>query len=206
MWNEADPRVTCCIQSALSPFRHEILLDNLAGIPVMQQHGSADDNVPVFHSRRLHQLINQGTGAKSNPYYELEGKGHWYNGVMTTPHLKKFFEDILQDPRLPPLPSEFCIVICNTAEMGPRGGLQVDHLVRPDQAGKIEVSRDISSSTWRLCTSNVLSFHFVCGQFVDYFPSLLFIDGQKMEALPTERLTSQQFQLNRDGGWDVSHV
>ena len=206
MWNEVDPRVSYCIQNALSSFRHEILVENFDGIPVLQQHGSADDNVPIFHSRRLHMLISQKNSTKSNHLYELEGRGHWYKGVMTTPHLKQFFEDILEEPRQRPLPLNFAIIVCNPAEMGPRGGLQVDHLAKPGQAGKIDVSRDISLPIWRLCTSNVRSFHFVRGPFFQNLPSILFIDGREIETLSAEQLLSQYFHLNQHGEWNVSQV
>ena len=64
----------------MSSYRHEILLENLDS-PILQQHGSADDNVPVFHSRRLFQLQSQvSLAADKTAYVELEGRGHWFDG------------------------------------------------------------------------------------------------------------------------------
>ena len=61
-----------------------------ARLPIFQQHGDKDDNVPAFHSRRMHQVLREA-GWKSQ-YSELVGKGHWFDGVMTTNELKEFYE------------------------------------------------------------------------------------------------------------------
>ena len=206
MWNEADPRVTMCLQSALRSFRHEILLDNFIGIPIMLQHGSADDNVPVFHSRRLYQLIRQREHLGRSRYVELEGKGHWYDGVMTTPNLEQFLDNVLKDADYPQLPLHFNIVIANPADMGPRGGLSVDRLINPDEMGRVNIVREDITSTWTLHMSNIVQFRFVDGPYREHLPSILVIDGQAVEYTSKERLLSLIFLPNVHGQWSVSHV
>lgn len=80
MWHESDARAMAVVLAALNPERHELLVDNLVDIPILQAHGSGDDNVPVFHSRRMFQLLGEagskGTELSSN-YSEMEGKPHW---------------------------------------------------------------------------------------------------------------------------------
>ena len=203
-WNEADSKAFAIIQSTLHPYRHELLLPNLSGIPILQQHGSADQNVPAFHSRRLKQLISEKNSETTTRYSELQGKGHWYDGMMTTEPLRKFYEKILKDPKPPALPLHFSIIIANPAEMGPKGGLIVEQLRTPSQFGKIEVFRDSSSATWVLKTSNIRRFAFTRGPYSSEGPSAMLVDGQEMGPIPRERLLSCCCICAADGTWSVS--
>ena len=161
MWSEADPRVTFLVQNALRSFRHELLVNNLSGIPILQQHGGVDDNVPAFHSRRMSQLISESNDDGRQDYIELEDRNHWFDGVMSTEPLREFYRDILGgDSDLPQLPQSFSIVIANPADMGSRGGLVVDQLCDPDQLGKIEVAPSSKTDARVLTTTNILRFHF----------------------------------------------
>ena len=209
-WTEADSRVTHAVQSSLQTFRHELLVENFKGIPVLQQHGSDDDNVPTFHSRRLYQLTSQ-TGQKQSRYYvELTGKGHWYDGVMTTPALRDFYAHCLaREARRVELPRQFQIVVANPADMESRGGLQVDQLLTPDQLGKVNVTWDAVSSSVYLDTSNVRRFHFVVGSPLIKAPLELVIDGQKIQDLQQvisdlKTQESVSWLLSEDGSWEVS--
>ncbi|KAL9129258.1 MAG: hypothetical protein Q9217_002238 [Psora testacea] len=201
LWHEADPKATSIVQTALRSYRHELLLPNFSGIPVLQQHGSADDNVPVFHSRRLNQLICQKNQPGFNRYYEVHGGGHWYDGVMTTEPLREFYEHILSDPGSLTLPSNFSIIVVNPADMGPRGGLVIEQLRSPDQLGRMDVVREISSSTWILKTLNIIRFAFEPCRYLGEAPSKLVIDGQSMGPMSKERLLSHCFACANDGSW-----
>ena len=200
-WDEVDPKVTCCVQNTLRSFRHELLVSNFEKIPVLQQHGTADDNVPVFHSRRLRQLISPDALNLAETYHELQGKGHWFDGVMTTLGLRRFYEEILEDPVTPHLPWRFTIVVANAAHMGPRGGLQVDLLLSPDQLGSIQVDREPSAAKWRLITSNIQRFHFVSGPFSDDLPEGLVIDSQQMPHISKGQMISQTFGIDAQNVW-----
>lgn len=81
-WTVAHPKIRCILDCALSSYRHELLLENINS-HVMQQHGSADDNVPAYHSRRLFQLQLQSRSAPDKTtYVELQGKNHWFDGMF----------------------------------------------------------------------------------------------------------------------------
>ena len=165
MWTEANPRVTCLVQNALRSFRHELLLNNFSGIPIVQQHGGVDDNVPAFHSRRMNQLISESNNDSRHEYIELKDRNHWFDGLMSTRPLREFYRNILGgESDLPQLPRSFSIVIANPADMGSRGGLVVDQLSDPDQLGTIEIAPS-STEAWVLKTSNILRFHLstTCG-------------------------------------------
>ena len=203
-WNEADPRISLIVQNALRSYRHELLVPNFSGIPTLEQHGSADDNVPVFHSRRLNQLISQSNQPKSNHYHEVHGRNHWYDGVMTTEPLRMFYERILKDPRPPMIPSNFSIVVANTANMGSRGGLTVEQLRRPNQLGRVDVVRHPTSNIWTVKTSNISRFGFMSGRYLDDLPSELVIDGQPMGSLTQHWLLSHRFDCASNGRWSVS--
>lgn len=129
MWREADSGVRHVLDSCLQSYRHELLVGTFDGIPTLIQHGAADDNVPAYHSRRMNQLIIQSNKEAPPTYVELEGKGHWFDGVMTTLQLRDFYAHILDLEALrPALPQSFSVVVSNPADMGSRGGLVVDQL------------------------------------------------------------------------------
>ncbi|KAA6409819.1 MAG: hypothetical protein FRX48_06431 [Lasallia pustulata] len=203
LWHEADPRVTSILQTALANYRHELLLENFAGIPVLQQHGNADDNVPVFHSRRLSQLIWQ-TGSLTE-YIEMPGKGHWFDGIMATRSLREFYLKVLGTNEIDPeLPQRFTMVVANPGDMGSRGGIIVDQLESPDQLGRITVERCTTSTTWKLTTSNIHRWHLSSKKFRTDKPELI-IDTY-IVALPSNNDRSREFWLVRlgDGSWTIS--
>lgn len=76
MWHETDPRKTAILMASLNSYKHELLVENFAGTPIMQLHGELDDNVPTFHSRRM-ALLALESGYETE-YYEAPGRGHWY--------------------------------------------------------------------------------------------------------------------------------
>ena len=184
-------------------FRHELLTSNFKGIPIVQQHISADDNVPAFHSRRMNQLISQTNTNSDHHYVELKGEGHWIDGIMTTAPLLEFYDILGREVDGPRLPQEFTIVIANPADMGARGGLIVDQLHNPDQLGRINVERHPTSKSWILRTSNILRFHFISTQKSDIEPHKLIVDQCSLE-LPTgrEKFDCWLVRLER-GLWQV---
>jgi len=204
MWREADPRVTSLLQDSLQSFRHELLVCNFDGIATLQQHGGADDNVPAYHSRRMNQLITQSNGTAAAAYVELKDKGHWFDGVMSTSPLRKFYADILDlQAELPRIPQSFRIVIANPADMGPRGGLVVDQLRISGQLGKIDVSR--GASTWTITTSNIRRFHFESSSSAA-LPLEIVIDGNRLGVSLDERSFDCWVVRSLSGHWQVSIV
>ena len=171
-----DPKISCVLQNTLANHRHELLVDNFAGLPVLQQHGGADENVPVYHSRRLHGLIS--TAGSSSIYEELGGKGHWFEGVMTTEPLKEFYRTLLDSGGLQPeTPRSFSIVVPNAGIAGSRGGISVDQLVSPDQLGRIDVQRGEGQKPWMIKTSNIRRFQLESLTCLDELPHGFEIDG-----------------------------
>lgn len=75
MWHEVDPRKMAVILMSLNTYRTELLCGNIVGTPVLQQHGQDDDNVPIFHSRRMSQLAYES--GWETEYLEILGRGHW---------------------------------------------------------------------------------------------------------------------------------
>lgn len=180
-WHEAESRVTHVVQSSLQSFRHELMVENFAGIPVLNQHGGGDDNVPVFHSRRLHQLTSGNGKADTSRYVELPGKGHWYEGVMTTPRLTDFYNECLVgEANKPVLPQDFQFVVSNPADFSSRGGLFVDQLVTPDQLGKVRVRWNAASASVNCETSNIQCFHFAVDSILTKGLTELVVDGQTL--------------------------
>ena len=170
----------------------------------MQQHGGADENVPAFHSRRMSQLITQTNHLVPSRYVELDGKGHWFEGIMSTLPLREFYAEILDPDRgWPVVPQNFRIVISNPGDMGPRGGLVVDQLASPNQLGKIDVSRNSSMAVWSLKTSNIYRFHLMSSRACT-LPAELIVDHDHFLLSALEAVDNHWFVRSEEGYWQVS--
>ncbi|KAL3483735.1 hypothetical protein BJX62DRAFT_244625 [Aspergillus germanicus] len=156
MWHDTEPLISSILLRARSSFQHEILLDNTAGIPILQQHGSDDTNVPAYHSRLMHALLEETSWPSE--YVELAGKGHWFDGVMTTVPLLKFYQDALHVNRTQAL-TAYTITVPSSGDMASKGGVYVDQLQSPDLAGRVHVRRDVQHGVWYLKTRNIHRFH-----------------------------------------------
>jgi predicted esterase len=161
LWRIADPGTMAVVQSALLNYRHELLLENAKGIPILQQHGQKDDNVPPFHSRLLSQLIEQA-GATSE-YHEMPNEPHYWPGVMTTDPLKHFFRSQLNSGApaaehwsldMP----DYTVVSAGHGDMGPKNGVNILQLLTPGQLGRLHVTRNFAQLACMMQSSNVLSF------------------------------------------------
>lgn len=197
LWRPMDSSIRSLLDTSLSGYRHERLLTNAQHISIFQQHGSADGNVPVFHSRLMSQLIHQA-GANST-YVELKGEDHWFDGIMTTDPLKDFYRqhlDGVQSSVTPP--NSFSFVVANPAHMGTKHGISVFHLLRTGRLGKVEVSFALSEPTCSIKTSNILSLRLPA---VYSRSHELTIDGQVIRLSPS----SETLDLWRhpDGNWKV---
>ena len=202
-WHEADPRIASIIETALSGFRHELLMENVKGVPILQQHGSLDENVPVYHSRRLYQLLEE-TGS-SPRYVELPGKGHWYEGVMETQPLRNFYRNISRHNDTQKMfPKSFSIVIPASGFMlGTRGGILVDQLVSPDIQGRIQVQRQDDDKVWVLRTLNIQRFHFSRNDFKDPLPASILIDGNTFDVHMPNSETIMWYYRPENRAWKV---
>ena len=200
-WREADPKLASVLQNSLVSYRHEVLLDNVASIPILQQHGDGDDNVPTYHSRRLKQLITES--GWSSRYVELVGKGHWFDGIMTTKPLRDFYHNISRDDTvMTQLPDTFLITVPNSGDMGSRGGIIVDQLISPDQLGKISVVRSSNMSKWTMQTSNIHRLHFSQTRRSGKLPDLVEIDHHLLDVRSsTQGLENCWLVHSYDGSW-----
>ncbi|KAL8670524.1 MAG: hypothetical protein Q9168_004941 [Polycauliona sp. 1 TL-2023] len=202
-WHEVDPDVDAAIQTTLADYRHELLLENGCGIPIHQQHGSLDDNVPPFHSRRLSQILSQ-IGCPSE-YVELPGKGHWFEGVMTTQTLLEFYDKILGDqPTEVSSSPSFNIVVANPGTMGSKGGIVVDQLISQGRTGRIKAVYDVKESDWHFTTFNVHRFHFSAAGAYDWTGSKLVVDGKKLELLHDVAVSGQWLVHDPKASWEIS--
>jgi predicted esterase len=159
LWRTVDPSRTAIVHSALSSYRHEALLPNAKGIPVLQQHGGADDNVPVYHARLMSQLILEA-GANST-YVEIPGKPHYWNGVYTTEPLRDFYQKHLaefDETGDAWALREFSIVTANPGDTGSKQGVKILQLTTPGQLGRIDILFNPSTLECVLRTFNIKQF------------------------------------------------
>ncbi|OAL25655.1 hypothetical protein AYO22_04644 [Fonsecaea multimorphosa] len=160
LWNEADPLQNAILETSRSSFRHEILTENLADLSIFQQHGSADDNVPAYHSRLMNALLEQGGGIAQ--YSEMLDKGHWFDGAMTTKPMMEFYlQHLTSYHRGLTVPTSFAVVVPNSHDMGSRYSIVVDQLSSPDRLGRIKVKTELCGSLvqWHIRTENIHRFH-----------------------------------------------
>ncbi|KAH8716837.1 hypothetical protein GQ44DRAFT_688581 [Phaeosphaeriaceae sp. PMI808] len=153
LWQPADPRRTAVVSAALNSYRHDMLIGNVQGIRIQQQHGELDDNVPAYNSRLLAQQLYLA-GANSS-YNEPAGQNHWWDAVMTTPELVDFYySQARNEDTLPRKLETFSITVGDSGDMGSKGGIKVRQLHDPGQYGKVEVKGHL------IRTTNVMSLEF----------------------------------------------
>ena len=180
-------------------------MDNVSGIPVLLQHGSADENVPTFHSRRMNLLIKQKNLLPPLPKYaELSGKSHWFKGVMTTPILLRFYQDVLGG-RLTKVevPQTFSLMVADPADVGPKYGLVVDQKVRSDQLGRLDVVTDQADASWSLTTSNIHRFHINIADIPGGGLMTIVIDSHVVDSPSRSHATQLNFSRSENGSWIV---
>jgi predicted esterase len=201
-WHMADPRKTAIVQASLGSYRHELLLGNTKDIPILLQHGSADDNVPAYHSRLMHQLLPQSESGST--YQEMEGKPHYWDGVMTTRPLSDFIEQHLaqsaeQDGNIAKIRRPFTVTTMNPADTGSFHGIRILGLAIPGQLGKVEILLE-GPHRYTLYTSNVrvleVSTHAFGGDTV-------FIDDEIMDLNKEDDTTV--IELSSEGTWIASN-
>lgn len=128
-------------------------MPNAQGIPIQQQHGEIDDNVPAYNSRLLaQQLYLSGTNSS---YNEVPGQNHWWDTVMTTPQLVDFYyTQTANNSTLPRRLDEFDLVVGDPGDTESKGGLRVLSLEDPGQYGRLHAKGHT------ITTSNILSLSF----------------------------------------------
>lgn len=201
-WNEADALQSGILQISRNNYRHELLAENLVGIPVFQQHGSADDNVPTYHSRLMNTLLAQA-GKLAN-YAEILDQGHWFTGTMTTEPMVEFYLTCLNvsDP-LPEVLPDFAFTAPNSHDLGSRYGLFIDQLTTPDRMGhvKVSVSRNNSLTQWHLRTQNIRRLHLDSVAFSSNPPYEIFLDDLPYAFDVQNQTISDSFVLTDSNIW-----
>lgn len=201
MWREVSPLVESVIQNSLSSYRHELLLENMKGIPIYQQHGAKDDNVPPYHSRLLHSLLHE-SGCPST-YIELSEQGHWFDGVMTTGPLRAFYMSILDsDTSRRQIPKDFKFCVPNSGDTGYRVGIWADQLESPDYLGTLSVLRDDEERLWHIKTSNVHRMHLRFPVTGVQQPKALLVDGTLIQ-IPSTNATEEVALVRQNEEWKM---
>ena len=207
LWTEADPRQNVIIDTALSSFKQELFIENLRRTPVYVQHGSDDDNVPVYHSRLMTALAEQHE--VNLTFAELPNKGHWFDGAMTTPGLLEFYREYCKpDAAPPPASSDFSFVLPISDDMSSRYGIVIDQLQTPDRIGRVSVTtqrRKDDTTMWHIKTTNVHRLHFDFDFGLDrILPNAVQLDDlAHVIELDDHFMVSTSFVSLDDGKWST---
>ncbi|KAL3470407.1 hypothetical protein BJX99DRAFT_50732 [Aspergillus californicus] len=199
MWQDSEPLISSILHQSRVSFKHELLLGNTIGIPILQQHGSDDINVPPYHSRLMHTLLEKVNWPSQ--YVELPKKGHWFDGVMTTAPLLRFYEASM---RLAPheIPSSYTMTIPSSGDMTSKGGIFVDQLQSPDVMGRLNVNKDIQNGIWHVRTQNIHRFHLSAKMCQTEMPSVLALDETNTYfQVDLRQCESTWYILSADGRW-----
>jgi hypothetical protein len=152
----------------------------------------------------MHELM--GFTGWPSEYHELPGRGHWFEGVMTTSNLLRFYNETSAGRRPPLLPLEFSVVIPNSGDMGSKFGIAVDQLQSPDQYGHIKVTRGLQDGIWHLRMRNIHRFHLSFEALqVDIPVALILDDMQQPLSVHLAQSESTWYVKKRLGDWTVSH-
>jgi predicted esterase len=201
MWREATALAEFIVQHALSSYRHELLVENMAGIPIYQQHGGRDDNVPPYHSRLLHTLIEES--GCSSQYVELPHRGHWFDGAMTTIPLRAFYTTILESTSPKQIPTVFNFIVPNSGDVGSMAGISVDQLQSPDYMGRVNVSRVDEKGSWHIGTSNIRRIHLRFPVSGIQQPKTILLD-QNLIRIPPGSHIKEEYSLVKSGDqWEL---
>lgn len=171
LWQPADPRRIAVLSASLNSYRHEMLMANARGIPILQQHGDIDDNVPAYHSRFLAEQLF--LACANSTYNEVPKQNHWWeyvlalgqnadpmlifacSTVMTTRELVDFYyAQTKNEDALPRKLDEITFIVGDPGDMGTKGGIKVLELKDPGQYGKVVVKGHV------IKTTNVASLEF----------------------------------------------
>ncbi|KAK3079214.1 hypothetical protein LTS18_005442, partial [Coniosporium uncinatum] len=199
LWQNADPLRIAVLQASLNSYKHELLVDNCKGIPLQQQHGGADDNVPTYHSRLMNQRL--ALAGWPTPYNEIPASPHYYDGVLTTDVLQDFYRKYLGRPanRSTSL-DRFTLVVANPGDTGSKEGIRVTQLQDPGQYGSVAVSIDSSSCSYDLKTFNVLEIEV---QTMRCLSSALSADGVQIPIAFRSVNDTLRVRKAADGTWQV---
>lgn len=204
-WRSADPGRTGVLQTTLNSYRHELLLENAKDIPLLLQHGDADDNVPVYHSRHMGQLAEEA-GVQTQ-YAEMPGKPHWWDGAMTTEPVKHFLRtwlnaggpavsDAESTTTLPVNIRDFTVVSPGFGDVGPKHGVEILLTMVPGQMGKLHVTLDPMTLACVLTDSNVRMLRL---PLLFRECSFLSVGGQKIATKPAAEDDGEGMTLMKQG-------
>jgi len=192
--------VQSILEASLSSYRHELLISNLQGIPLLLQHGRADDNVPVFHARLMKTLLEQVSGSSS--YLELPKEGHVFPGMMATRPLANFYQSQLSpDTNHAKTPHEFTLTVARPSDTTSKYGVTIAELITPGQLGTAKVVTVGQNTTkhYYMSTSNVRTISIAC--FDQRCPELT-LDHQAV-TITTKNQSSLALENDVGGGWHV---
>ncbi|KAF1810085.1 hypothetical protein P152DRAFT_421694 [Eremomyces bilateralis CBS 781.70] len=203
-WHQADPVILALVQSSLSSYRHQLLAPNSRGIPILQQHGRIDDNVPAYHARLMSQLIAEANW--SSTYVELPDRNHWFDGVMTTPALQEFYRSSAALEKRAMALDMFRVVSANPGDTGPKQGIRIRRLEEPSRVGLVDVvveQIDADTCFFELKTRNVREIGF---QYYDCGIVGLRVDGKELVADISRESLEWPVVKGNDGLWMESLV
>lgn len=123
----------------------------------------------------------------------LKKNSHWWDTVMTTPELVRFyFQQVANQDTLPRKLDKFSMTVGDPGDMGSKNGVRVLHLVDPGQYGRVVVDGRI------VRTANVQDLEFN----TTVWSGPVELDGQIVRLRPEETALAHVFRA--ETGWNVA--
>ncbi|ORY82090.1 Alpha/Beta hydrolase protein [Protomyces lactucae-debilis] len=178
------------------------ILRNIAlfkDVPCFIRHGIDDDNVPISHGRQM-------ASALDIDLEEIEGAGHWYEGILTTGRFESFVNEMIAKRTVArPLPDAFCVMSWGTpiTKFG-MSIVQVDDnfILNIGARCSATLSVDGKSLSFRTSAVKALAFEPLTRSLLkSKGVETLFIDGQEVVADNLQKhLSSIQGCVKAEGG------
>ncbi|KAK4056149.1 hypothetical protein OIO90_002880 [Microbotryomycetes sp. JL221] len=138
-----DPLLTGILSASLTSLDNDLHASNLQGIPILAIHGSADDNVPVQHSRQMITLVDQWRrrhrSNSSSQYSEILGAGHWFDDVFNSPEASDFIDNVVAGRVKKSVERRFTLTSADPHETGSKQGIRIIELDVPGRIARLEV-------------------------------------------------------------------
>jgi hypothetical protein len=136
---------------------------------------------------------------------EVDGKGHWFDGVLSDDEAQKFLDRYLDrevNPTLlkPPFPDAFTITTMNPFSTGSKGGIRILQAQVPFRLATLRVRR--KGDQWIMDTTNVRRLGFVYDERQEGISSFS-LDG-KLFGIPPSKAGPSYLRNSMMDPWEAA--
>ncbi|THH31747.1 hypothetical protein EUX98_g2437 [Antrodiella citrinella] len=195
-----DPAVRAILETALTPDDNELFISNLVDTPVLAIHGGDDDNVPVWHTRQLVDVLKTWHPNANVTYQEDPGQPHFYPNMFLTRSVQDFIDSAFEQSFDHNHPADFTLTVAIPSDSGSLHGFRIEALQIPGRLGRLTVQS--GDNRVIIKTSNVRTFAIGGPQTLTSGGLPVLVDNQEVN---TNVLSNDAivYICKRDGRWQI---